>query len=217
VRVGATVTVRGDRPKPTAAERPKPRANHALGALIAELVREAPSGAGAWKVLSIGADLDRDGDGRELVVPVLMSPERLAANNAAMEVDYRIARGWEWLAKCGDGPYPRSWVERLKELHAESQDRLFELDAVRIAEAVTAGKSGLDAWGCLLSRAAQEADGYAAGLDKEAFADATHPYLARMGEAIDALDVDLARRAAKEYVWAAVEAKYAAGGIDEDA
>lgn len=203
-------------PKAAATANPvtAPRRPSKTDELIRDLVREAPDGAAAWERLMVGVDAERDSDGRVLVVPVLMSPERLAANNAALEVDHRIAAGWAWLAKCGDGPYPRSWVERLKELHGESQDRLFELDAVRIAEAN--GKVEPNVWGCLLRRAAQEADVYTAGLDKEAAADATHPHLARMGEAVDAGDVERARRAGKEYVWAAIEAKYAVGRISED-
>lgn len=202
----------------TAAAPTAPRKPSATQQLIAELVREAPDETAAWGRLMVGVDLERDGDGRVLVVPVLMSPERLAANDAAAAVDHRIAQGWTWLAKCGDGPYPRSWVERLKELHDESQDRLFDLDAVRIVEAAAVGKE-LSVWSCLLNRAAQEADAYTVALDKEAVADRTHPMLGRMGEAVDAGDVDRARRWAKEYVRAAIEAKYAmtGEGIDESA
>lgn len=197
---------------PAAPERPQRPSR--TQALIASLIREAPSGAAAWERLMVGVEIERDGDGRVLTVPILMSPERLAANDAAMAVDHRIAAGWGWLAKCGDGPYPRSWVERLKELHAESQERLFDLDAVRIAEAEAAGRPCPDAFACVLSRASQEAECYLQG------AEAPPPMklaLSALGQAIDDGDLERARKWGAEYVAQAVEAKYAQGGITEDA
>lgn len=181
--------------------------------LIDQLVREAPDGAAAWERLMVGVDLERGNDGTTLVVQTLMSPERLAANNAAMLVDYRIGQGWIYLAD--RIPHPRSAVDLLKDLHGESLAKLRELDAIRRAENEAAGKPVSSGLADILHRAVCEAEMYLKGL-----VDVPNDVwlaLEAVGIAFDLGDEDAAFSCAVAYVWAAVEAKYAAGGIDEDA
>lgn len=193
----------GPETKPTPA--PSRRERETDG-LIRQLVRAAPSGAAAWNALGVESTVDEDGG--PVTTPVLMSPERMAANNRAMEVDHRIAQGWDHIAKAGK-LVPRAWIDRLVELHDESQDRLFELDAVRIAEAAVAGRQMPDVFGCLLQRASVEADGYLR--DRGEPPSEVGAALDRMGRAIESGKVEVMRHAAKKYVEAAARARYGEG------
>lgn len=203
------------RPPPAAAPaepRPKRLAPSPVDLLVRELVRHAPDGAAAWERLMIGVDLDRAEDGTLLVVNVLMSPERLAANEAAMAVDHKIGRGWEWIAKAGD-EIPRAYLERLCELHDESLDRLAELDAIRRRENAAAGRDVASPEADWLHRACCEAEGYLKGATPNERVSAA---LESVGAAIDAGEEKLVARAAKRYVRAAVWQRWADQVVEDE-